>query len=129
MASQLIPGAIVEVPLPDNYPTQQCLPLVVMQPTGPLNEYMLASVFATNGQTGVVDEAVLAQSVAAVDWSQLTNIPESFPPSIHGFEHLPSGDDPIPDRLEGEVTITSAMTNGAVLFTGVIPNPSAGVYS
>jgi hypothetical protein len=129
MASQLTPGAIVEVSLPSNYPTQQCLPLVVMQPSGPLSDYLLASEYATNGQAGVVDEAVLAQSVETVDWSQITDIPSSFSPSIHAFDHLASGGDPFPDRLEGTVTITSGMGNGTVLFTGVIPNPSPGVYS
>lgn len=87
----------MEVPLPSDYMDQQCLPLVIMQPTADATSYMLKEEFATNGQPGIVDHALIADTANNVDWNNITNKPLLFPPIIHGVTHLAGGGDPIPD--------------------------------
>jgi hypothetical protein len=67
-----------------------------MQPTADATNYMLKTDFATNGQPGIVDHAVLANLANTVVWSTITDLPAVFPPAIHGIQHLQNGDDPIP---------------------------------
>jgi len=96
MSVNLIPAQPIEVPLPADYQNQQCLPLVVMQPDADMTNYMLKSTYATNGQPGVVDHAVLADTATTVLWGNITNLPTVFPPSPHAPSHLQNGNDSIP---------------------------------
>jgi hypothetical protein len=159
----------MEVPLPADYQDQQCLPLVIMQPTADATNYMLKTTYATNGLPGVVDHAVLADQATTVLWANITNLPTLFPPAPHALSHITGGTDLIPIatalagtvpgktgacppgsgqasdylggdidfhplpaifrfRAEGPVSIDPSYTAGAVLYTGVIANPSPGVY-
>jgi hypothetical protein len=95
MATQLIRGDVIEVPLPSDYQDQTCLPLVIMQPTADATNYMLKSTYATNGQPGVVDHAIVANTANAVDWNNILDLPATFPPSPHAGTHLPGGSDPL----------------------------------
>jgi hypothetical protein len=97
MATNFIRGDVIEVPLPSDYQDQQCLPLVIMQPTADATSYMLKENYATNGQPGVVDHALVADTANSVDWNNLTDRPNLFPPIVHGIQHLSTGNDPIPD--------------------------------
>jgi hypothetical protein len=149
MATRFTRADIIEVPLPSDYQDQQCLPLVIMQPTADATNYMLKSNYATNGQPGVVDRALLADTV--------TIIPK------HALQHLQAGNDPInvatsfsdglcpqgngdPSnylggdiqlhplpgivflRAETAVSLQAGSTSGEVIATGVLANPSPGVY-
>lgn len=149
MATRFTRADIVEVPLPADYQDQQCLPLVIMQPTADATNYMLKSNYATNGQPGVVDKALVAETVITLP--------------LHGIQHLSTGHDPIPDattfsdglcprgngdpssylggdlvyrplpgivlfRGELAISLLAGSTAGEVLAVGTIPNPSPGVY-
>jgi len=161
----------MEVPLPADYQDQQCLPLVIMQPTADATNYMLKTSYATNGQPGVVDHAVVADTANSVNWFNIAGTPSLFPPLPHEASHITGGTDVIPNatgfipstsqpgssglcppgtgqptdylggdiifhslpaiyrfRAEGPVTLESSFTAGAVLYTGVVPNPAPGVY-
>jgi hypothetical protein len=97
MPNRFTRADVVEVPLPADYPTPgACLPLVVMQPAADISNYMLKSAYATNGQPGIVDMAVEAETVNSVNWGSITNIPAVFPPAPHALTHLSIGTDPIP---------------------------------
>jgi hypothetical protein len=120
-----------------------------MQPTADATNYMLKSNYATNGQPGVVDHALLADTV--------TILPK------HALQHLQTGNDPInvattfsdglcpagngdPSsylggdiqlhslplrtflRAETAVSLQAGTTSGAVIATGILANPSPGVY-
>lgn len=97
MATQFIRGDVIEVPLPSDYQDQQCLPLVIMQPTADATSYMLKENFATNGQPGTVDHAVLADVANSVSWFNIPDKPLLFPPIPHAPSHLKTGGDAIPD--------------------------------
>lgn len=104
MATQFIRGDVIEVPLPSDYQDQQCLPLVIMQPTADATSYMLKENYATNGQPGVVDHALVADVANSVSWFNIPDKPLLFPPINHGIQHLSNGTDPIPDattQLDG----------------------------
>jgi hypothetical protein len=113
MATQFIRGDVIEVPLPSDYQDQACLPLVIMQPTADATNYMLKSNYATNGQPGVVDHAILADQATTVLWNDITNLPSLFPPSPHALSHLASGNDGIP--------------NASPLMNGLCPKGSGAV--
>lgn len=81
---------------------------------------MTKAEYATNGQHGVVDKALTANTVTGTvahaqladsvpwngitgapasfpsDWSVITNKPNLFPPLPHAPQHAPTGSDPIP---------------------------------
>jgi len=96
MSTRFTPASPIEVPLPADYQQQQCLPLVIMQPTADATSYMLKENYATNGQPGVVDHAVIADTANSVDWYNITQTPLPFPPLPHAPTHLLNGTDPIP---------------------------------
>jgi len=80
---------------------------------------MLSTEYATNGQPGKVDHALVAETVTGTvanatnaqnvpwtgvtgapssfpsDWSVITSKPTVFPPATHGLQHLPGGLDPV----------------------------------
>jgi hypothetical protein len=149
MSVRFTQGQILEVPLPSDYQDQACLPIVILQPTADATNYMLRSNYATNGQPGIVDKAVLAETV------------EILPQ--HGPQHIQNGNDPIPDsntqfdglcpagdgnplsylggdrqnhslppavhtRSEGPVTLSSGNSTGSVLLLSVVPNLQPGIY-
>jgi hypothetical protein len=72
-----------------------CMPMVIMQPTADATEYMLKPNYATNGQPGKVDHAIIADQASTVIWSTITDLPSTFPPSKHAAQHLTVGNDPI----------------------------------
>lgn len=149
MSVRFTQGQLLEVPLPSDYQDQACLPIVIMQPNADTTNYMLKSSYATNGQPGVVDAAVIANTVKT--------LPQ------HGPQHLQEGDDPIPlssgtqdglcpagdgsptsylggdrqnhplpglvlARSEVPITFGAGATAGAVLATGTIANLQSGIY-
>jgi hypothetical protein len=99
MSTRITQASIIEVPLPQDGGDGVCMPMVVMQPTADASDYMLKPNYATNGQPGVVDHAVLANTALLanqVAWSGITGAPATFPPSPHAPSHLTSGNDAIP---------------------------------
>lgn len=149
MSARFTQANILEVPLPSDYQDQACLPIVIMQPTADATNYMLKSTYATNGQPGIVDKAVLAETV------------EILPQ--HGPQHIQNGNDPIPlantqldglcpagdgnpmsylggdrqnhplpqglfVRSEGPVTFSAGSALGAVLLSSIVPNLASGIY-
>jgi hypothetical protein len=96
MSTRLTRGTILEVPLPADYQDQQCLPLVIMQPTADATNYMLKTTYATNGQPGTVDHAILADQANTVQWLNIANLPTVFPPAPHAPTHITGGNDIIP---------------------------------
>lgn len=117
MNSRLTRANIVEVPLPADYQTDQCLPLVIMQPTADATNYMLKTTYATNGQPGVVDHAVVADTANAVQWRNILNTPSQFPPTQHALTHLQSGTDPIPLASVGANASDGLCPKGSGLAT------------
>jgi hypothetical protein len=163
MANRVTRADIIEIPMPGSIGDGVCMPMVVMQPTADASDYMLKPNYATNGQPGKVDHAILADQASTVIYSQITNLPATFPPALHGHQHLTSGNDPIPFatsqaaglcpqgsgqpndylggdlffhtlpgllsfRSEADATIDASFTSGALIASGVIPNPVSGVY-
>jgi hypothetical protein len=96
MANRFTRADLIEVPLPESLDDSVCMPLVVMQPTADASDYMLKPNYATNGRPGVVDHAVIADQASTVIWDQITQLPATFPPGVHGSHHLPGAGDPIP---------------------------------
>lgn len=118
MATQFIRGDVIEVPLPSDYQDQSCLPLVIMQPTADATNYMLKSTYATNGQPGVVDHAIIADSANTVIWGDITDTPLLFPPIIHGPTHVSGGSDPIPDANQNSDGLCPKGTGQATDYLG-----------
>lgn len=149
MSVRFTQGQILEVPLPADYQDQACLPIVVMQPTADATNYMLKSTYATNGQPGIVDKAVLAETVELLPQhgtQHIQNGNDPIPPATALLDGLcPAGDGnptsylggdrqnhPLPGRFflnsEGPVTFSAGSAIGAVLLSSTIPNLQSGVY-
>jgi hypothetical protein len=103
---------------------------------GPGGGDMLKTEFATNGATGVVDNAVHATNADNVshaasadavpwggitgrptifpsDWASVANKPAVFPPQNHGSTHISTGVDPIPIAVVGASGLLPALSGSA----------------
>jgi hypothetical protein len=105
---------------------------------GPGGGDMLSSVFATNGQPGVVDKALTvvgtishatladqvpwtgitgAPTVFPTDWSVISNKPATFVPSPHALTHY-SGNDLIPLATTSLPGLTGALSGQSTDYKG-----------
>lgn len=149
MSARFTQGQILEVPLPSDYQDQACLPIVIMQPTANATNYMLKSTYATNGQPGVVDAAIIANTVKILPQHGPTHLQEGTDPiplSSGTSDGLcPAGDGspgsylggdrqnhPLPaytyTRSEMPITFGAGASTGAVLASSVVPNVLPGIY-
>jgi hypothetical protein len=112
--------------------------------SGPGGGDMLKSEYATNGNPGIVDEAVVAQGLTSgstvpraevansvawggitgvpssfpTSWSSITGIPSTFPPSTHGATHLPGGSDPIGLASSSQAGLLSELNGQPTYYVG-----------